>query len=107
MKSLNIRIMKVKILSLVMVMCFAVTGYAKDIKNLFFKKKQEMQFQSCENKIKKNIRFEKGVKDIQTDLKNKTITIKYDADKTNVENLIKGFAKIKYKATVVEEKKKK
>ena len=41
-----------------------------------------------------------GVKDIVTNLTDKTVTITYDADKTNVDKLIAGFAKINYVATV-------
>lgn len=96
--------MKARMFGLAMAVCFAVAGYAKDIKTVVFKTTPEMHCQNCENKIKKNIRFEKGVKEIETNLKDKTITIKYDADKTTVENLIKGFDKIKYKAKVVEKK---
>ena len=40
-------------------------------------------------------------KNIITDLKTKTVTIEYDADKTNVQNIINGFKKIKYEATEV------
>ena len=46
--------------------------------------------------------FEKGIKEIETNLADKTVTIKYDADKTTVEKIIAGFAKIHYTATVVE-----
>ena len=60
-----------------------------------------MHCESCEKKIKGNLRFEKGIKNIITDLKTKTVTIEYDADKTNVQNIIKGFEKIKYEATEV------
>ena len=73
----------------------------KDIKTVVFTTNPEMHCESCENKIKGNLRFEKGVKNIITDLKAKTITIEYDADKTNVQNLIRGFRKIKYEATEV------
>lgn len=61
-----------------------------------------MHCANCENKIKNNIRFEKGIKEIETNLADKTVTIKYDADKTTVEKIIAGFAKINYTATVVE-----
>ena len=57
-----------------------------------------MHCSGCEKKIKDNIRFEKGVKDIRTNLDDKTVTIEYDADKTNVEAIIKGFKKINYEA---------
>ena len=51
--------------------------------------------------VKGNLRFEKGIKNIITDLKTKTVTIEYDADKTNVQNIIKAFKKIKYEAKEV------
>jgi len=65
----------------------------------------EMHCQNCEKKIKNNIRFEKGIKTIKTNLEKKTVTIEYDADKTNVQNIIAGFEKINYKATEVKEEK--
>ena len=73
----------------------------KDIKTVVFTTNPEMHCEGCENKIKGNLRFEKGVKNIITDLKAKTVTIEYDADKTNVQNLINGFKKIKYEAKEV------
>ena len=82
-------------------MLTAVVALAKDIKTVVFTTNPEMHCESCENKIKGNLRFEKGVKNIITDLKTKTVTIEYDADKTNVQNLIKGFKKIKYEAKEV------
>ena len=78
----------------------AATCAAKDIKTVIFKTSPEMHCNSCEEKIKGNLRFEKGVKDIVTNLTDKTVTITYDADKTNVDKLIAGFAKINYVATV-------
>lgn len=61
---------------------------------------EDMHCQNCQSKIEKNIAFEKGVTDIQCDLDNKLVTITYKADKTNPENIVKGFEKIKYKAEV-------
>ena len=80
---------------------FSVALLAKDIKTAVFTTSPEMHCESCEKKIKGNLRFEKGIKNIITDLKTKTVTIKYDADKTNVQNIIKGFKKIKYEAKEV------
>ena len=82
-------------------MLTAVVGMAKDIRTVVVTTNPEMHCESCENKIKGNLRFEKGIKSIKTDLKSKTVTIQYDADKTNVQNIIKGFKKIKYEAKEV------
>ena len=82
-------------------MLTAAVGLAKDIRTVVFTTEPEMHCESCENKIKGNLRFEKGIKSIKTDLKSKTVTIQYDADKTNVQNIVKGFRKIEYQATEV------
>jgi copper chaperone CopZ len=66
-----------------------------------------MHCNNCEKKIKENIRFEKGVKSIKTSLDTKTVTIEYDADKTTIADIIKGFEKIKYEAKEVKENPKK
>lgn len=61
----------------------------------------KMSCQNCENKIKSNLRFEKGVKSIETSLSGQTVTVKYNPKKTNIESIQKGFAKIGYAATEV------
>ncbi len=90
-----------KVLVLSAMMLTTVVTLAKDIKTVVVTTNPEMHCENCEKKIKGNLRFEKGVKSIKTDLKTKTVTIEYDADKTNVSNIIKGFKKIKYEATEV------
>lgn len=59
--------------------------------------------QGCIDKIMKNIAFEKGVKDIACDLDTKTVTVTYDANKTDVPALLEAFKKINKPATVKEE----
>lgn len=61
----------------------------------------EMHCQNCENKIKTNLRFEKGVSDVTTDLKTKTVKIVYDKHKTSPEKITEAFKKIGYTATEV------
>lgn len=80
------------------------TIWAKDFRTVVFKVEQ-MMCENCEKKVKDNIKFEKGLKKLTTDLKNKTATIIYDAEKTDVETLKAGFRKFKYEAVVIEEKK--
>ena len=58
--------------------------------------------QGCIDKIMKNIAFEKGVKDIVCDLPSKTVTVTYDANKTDVAALLSAFEKIGKPATVKE-----
>ena len=63
----------------------------------------DLHCQDCCNKILKNIPFDKdlknGVKDIVFDLKAKTATVTYDANKTDVPAIQKAFAKIGKPAT--------
>ena len=57
-----------------------------------------MHCENCENKIKNNLRFEKGVKEITTSVDNQTVTVKYDADKTTPDKIQQGFKKFGYEA---------
>ena len=82
-----------------------IMASAKDIKTVVLTTEPPMHCEGCEKRIKENIRFEKGVKKIVTDVEHQTVTITYDADKTTVENIIKGFEKINYNATEVKENK--
>jgi len=89
----------------VLLVALAMTAvcFGKDIKTVVLKTQPEMHCTGCEKKIKDNIRFEKGIKSITTNLDDKTITIEYDAEKTNVQNIIEGFKKIKYEASEVKD----
>ena len=78
---------------------------AKDIRVVVFKVSQ-MHCEKCEKKVKDNMRFEKGLKDIATEVKTKLVTITYDDEKTNVKNLQAGFNKFNYEAEFVKETKK-
>ena len=42
----------------------------------------QMHCQNCENKIKKNMRFEDGVKKVETSIERQEVTITYDPKKT-------------------------
>lgn len=54
----------------------------------------DLHCKGCCDKIMKNIAYEKGVKDIECNLKTKTVTVTYDADKTSVEALLAAFERI-------------
>lgn len=96
--------MRMRKFAFVMALLMTITCGAKDIKNVIFTMNPQLKCANCENRIKSNLRFEKGVKDILTDIDSNTVTVKFDADKTTVENLIAGFGKINYQATVVKSK---
>ena len=92
-----------KLIVLTAMLLTMIMASAKDIKTVVLTTEPPMHCEGCEKRIKENIRFEKGVKKIVTDVEHQTVTITYDADKTTVENIIKGFEKINYNATEVKE----
>ena len=77
---------------------------AKDIRVVVFKVAQ-MHCEKCEKKVKDNMRFEKGLKDLSTEVKTKTVTITYDADK-QCKELAGRVKKFNYEAEFVKETKK-
>jgi copper chaperone CopZ len=92
-------IMKTKNLILSFIMLFGITSVAtaQDKKD---NSKETVVFEvnidcnNCKNKIEKNIPFEKGVKAMDIDMENKTVTITYDPKKTDIASLQEGFKKI-------------
>ena len=92
-----------KNLLLCAMMLTAVVGLAKDIKTVVVTTLPQMHCASCENKIKGNLRFEKGVKQIVCDIPQQRVTITYDAEKTTAENIIKSFGKFGYQAEEVKQ----
>lgn len=59
-----------------------------------------MHCASCENKIKKNIRFVKGTKRIVTDIPRQTVTILFDGKKSSSKDYEAAFRKIGYEMIV-------
>ncbi len=92
-----------KLIVLTAMLLTMIMASAKDIKTVVLTTEPPMHCEGCEKRIKENIRFEKGVKKIVTDVEHQTVTITYDADKTTVENIIKGFEKINYNAREVKD----
>ena len=90
-----------KLILLTAMLLTMTAGFAKDIKTVVVTTNPQMHCESCENKIKGNLRFEKGVKKIETSIADQTVTIEYDADKTSAEKLIEAFKKFGYEAQLV------
>ena len=87
-------------------MLMALGTQAKVVKTLVVTTQPQMHCDGCETKIKGNLRFEKGVKSIETNVEAQRVTITYDADKTKPETLINAFGKFGYKATEVKNEEK-
>ena len=94
-----------KVIVLSAMMLTALVAMAKDIKTVVVTTQPQMHCESCEKKITGNLRFEKGVKEIQCDIEGQRVTITYDADKTNSDAIIKSFDKFGYKATEIKSEK--
>ena len=92
-----------KIILLFAMTLVTIIAMAKDIQTVVVTTTPQMHCENCENRIKNNLRFEKGIKKIETDVEKQTVTITYDADKTTVENILKGFEKFKYSARVLKD----
>jgi copper chaperone CopZ len=73
----------------------------KELRVLVMTPTPQMHCENCENKIKKNLRFEKGVVKIETSIKEQTVTVTYDGAKTTKENLQAAMKKIGYDTKVV------
>ena len=90
-----------KTILLTFMMMVAIVGFAKEIKTLRVTTDPQMVCNNCENKIKKTLRFEKGIQDITTDLEGQVVTVVYDAEKTDEAKIVKAFENMKYKAQVL------
>ena len=88
-----------QILIIITAMLIAFGG--KELHVLTVTTTPEMHCQSCEKKIKENIRFEAGVKNIETNLEKQLVIITYDPSKTDSKKLTQAFAKIGYTIKVI------
>jgi copper chaperone CopZ len=52
----------------------------------------------CEERVKKDLAFEKGVKEVAVNLETKVITVSYRTDKTDKEKIKKAITNIGYDA---------
>lgn len=78
----------------------AMTASAKDIKTVVLTPNPQMHCANCENKVKNNLKYVKGIKSIKTSVENQTITVQYDAEKTTVNKIQESLKKANYSTTV-------
>ena len=86
-------------LTMIVVSMVALTAANPREKSTTFNVEPPMHCSKCENKIKSNLRYERGVKAISTSIDEQTVTVRYDSTKTDTTRLILGFEKIGYIAT--------
>ena len=53
-----------------------------------------MHCQACEQKVKKNIPYERGVRNLTTDLENQLVSITYRTNRTDKDKLKKAIEKL-------------
>lgn len=56
------------------------------------------QCDMCEKKIEQNISYEKGVKDVDLDVKSKKLTVTFKANKTDINRIRQAVSKLGYDA---------
>lgn len=72
---------------------------AKDIQTAVFTTQPGISCQNCVKRIQDNLRFVKGVKSVEASVEKQTVTVTYDAEKTNAETIRAAFKKIHFTAT--------
>jgi len=88
-----------KLLFAAVMLFVAVMANAKDIKTVVLTTDPIMHCANCEAKIKENLKYCKGIKSIETNVADQTVTIQYDADKTSPDAFVQSLKKANYKAT--------
>ena len=96
--------MKVVRLVLIMVVvlsaAMSVNAQKKNEKTVIFN--ANLHCESCKAKVEKNIPYEKGVKDLEVDMKTQTITVTFREDKNTTENLQKAIEKLNIEVKGIE-----
>lgn len=82
------------------------SAIAKDIKTAVLTLQPQMHCAGCENKVKNNLRFVKGIKTIEASAAKQCVVVTYDAEKTSVQKLIQSLKKDGYTAKEVKADKK-
>ena len=91
-------------LFLVLIFSIVTSTYSEN-KTVKFSVEPPLVCQNCENKVKTNLRFEKGVKSINPSAKKGEIEVTFDDTKTDIIKLKEGFRKIGYEASLIETEK--
>jgi len=85
------------ILTIILVSFLSLNGIAqKSVKMLEIK--TSAQCEDCKERIEKAMAYEKGVKSSNLDVETKILTVKYNANKTNLDLIKKAVANVGYDA---------
>lgn len=83
-----------------MLICIGAFAKSEKDSQVTFKITPGMTCGNCEQKIKSNLRFEKGVTAIEASAPGDVVTVKYNPSKTTESKLIAAFSKLGYQASV-------
>lgn len=91
---------KILLLFAAIVIALGVSAKENNDTTVCFKISPAMSCANCENKIKSNLRFEKGVTAIEATAPGDQVTVSYNKTKTDASKIENAFSKIGYKATL-------
>ena len=80
----------------------AATAQKKKKETKVLKLSADIHCESCAKKVKENISYEKGVKDLEVSVEKRSVVITYDPAKTDPVKLLAAMRKIGFPATIVE-----
>ncbi|MBK9392202.1 MAG: heavy-metal-associated domain-containing protein [Bacteroidetes bacterium] len=86
---------------IVMIIPFAVNAQEKSKANETVKFKTSIDCAACVNTIMTNLPQEKGIRDVKCDLATKEVTVTYQKEKNNPEEIKKSIEKLGYTAKVI------
>ena len=87
------------------ILTVSIAASARDLYTVTYKVQPQMHCENCKKKIKDQLKFEKGVRAINISIKEQTVKLTYDADKTDTQKLSESLKKIGYKTTEIDNKK--
>lgn len=70
----------------------------KDVKTVVFD--VSVHCKSCKEKIERNVAFEKGIKEINASVDERTVTVRYDAAKTDPEKIAAAIRRLGYEVAL-------
>lgn len=82
---------------------FFLTAQEKAKSTETVKFKTSIECNNCVNKVMTNLPQEKGIKDVKCDVKTQEVTVTYQKDKNNPDEIRKSIEKLGFTAKVVTE----
>lgn len=94
--------MKTTIVSILLTLLCSSALFAKNIVKIYVAPTPRMHCTTCEDKIRKALQFERGMKDMEFDIENNVLLLVFDQDKTSLEKLAEKMKKIGYEIRIVD-----